>query len=329
MEEKTKYYENLIDKYIYNTIISVSEIAKCLGINLSDMTEVVGFSISAVSRIRNKVKNEQHKAYDSLPYALCMLTSIDYLCIFDGIKSETLSEIKRMLFENMCEPVPLYYDADGVAHNTISINKQRWYKVEHVEGRGFVYQLKYFIYRKKQEEKEVQRYIIENELTNILKNCRIAFTLMGYKYAEKRFDEINNLIRNTYKNSNIIYLSSFISDENYYGKLRLPDKKIYMYELKSCSKEIMNEMQGDADCIIDFYSLVLEEISDNYVLLFIKNEEEKFLYKEIYKEEYQDKVIFAYYSYNNNAKKARLVLNYKDSAYIVNNTNNVLDMYDL
>lgn len=323
MENELKYTE-LMNKYIYNVITNVSEIAKCLGVNLNDMTNDVGFSISAVSRIRNKVKKEPDKAYDNLPYALCMLTSIDYICFFYGVKSETQLNIQNMLFKDMCEPSLLFYKVDGSAEFTTNIKNQPWYKVDYTESRGFVYQLKYFIYCKKQEEKSKQRNQLENELRIILNNCEIAFTLMGYKHAKSNFYEIKDLLKSVYKNNNTIYLSSLIREAHYYGRLSLPDEG--SYEIQNYSDDIKKEEYSEF--IIDIYNLVLKKIDDNYVLLFVKNEDEKLYCKELMGYQNQDKIVYAYYSYFSDVKRLKLVFDYKDTFFVVNNPNNILDFHD-
>lgn len=328
MEKESKYYTELINKYIYNVITNVSEFAKCLGVNLNDMTDDVGFSISAVSRIRNKVKKEPDKAYDNLPYALCMLTSIDYICFFYDIKIENQNKIKDMLFKGMLESVILFYKENEEPVFTTNIENQVWYRVNHSENRGFVYQLKYFIYCKKQEEKSFQYYESESKLRNILGNCKIAFTLTGYKSAQNNFDKISKLLKEKYKNNNKIYLSDFLLDQNYYGYLSLPDRELY--EISKCSANMSED--GYSNCSIDFCNLVLQEIDSNYVLLFVKDHDEKLYHersiKDEYKDKYKEKIVFAYYSYFNDINGLKLVFNYKDNIYVAEDTNNALDIYN-
>ena len=329
MEKKINYYKNLLDKYIYNTIINVSEFAKCLGISLNDMTEDVGFSISAVSRIRNKVKKEPDKACDNLPYALCMLTSIDYICFFHDIKIEAQNKIKEMIFKEMCEKVILFYKADGEPEFTNNIENQVWYRVNHSENRGFVYQLKYFIYCKKQEEKSFNYYELESKLLDILKNCKISFTLTGYKAAQKNYYEICQLLKDIYKNNNKIYLSSFVLDQDYYGYLSLPNDD--SYEIVKNEINININKDDYAKCSIDFIDLVLSENDNTNILLFVKDCDEKLYHKKSIMDECKDRlnniIIYSYYLYFNDINGFKLVFDYKDTIFIANN-NNIFEMYN-
>ena len=323
------YYEKILRLLVTNIILYVSDIAKILDRSLSEFTEPVGFSISAVSRIRKKVKESPESALENLSYALCMLTALDTIYLFKDIDTEARKEIEKMLLENLCEEVTLFYDKDGNAVTTSAIEVQQWFKLDYKTGKGFIYQMQFFIYEinKMKEGKEFQ--LIENELLQKLQKAKVAFTVMGLKEYQIQFHDIKNSLETIYENSYIkerIYVSSLIESEIYKDNLS-EDLRPYVEECP-VNSEYFEKDEHIPHYVRDFVEIIaycLKE--DSYLLLFVQDEECIGRYLTILNKDYKDKIIFAYNRYFKNIGKFNMVFEYKNNIWVMK-FNNPQSKYD-
>lgn len=322
------YYEKILRLLVTNIILYVSDIAKILEKNLADFTETVGFSISAVSRIRKKVKESPESALENLPYALCMLTALDTIYLFKDIDIEDRKEIEKILLANLCEEITLFYDKDGNAVTTSSIEGQQWFRLDYKTGKGFIYQMQFFLYEinKMKEGKEFQ--LIENELLQKLQNAKVAFTVMGLKEYQNKFYDIKNSLETIYQNNYIkehIYVSSLIESEIYKDNIS-EDLRPYVEECPD--SKCFEEDEHVPHYVRDFAEIITHCLKeDSYLLLFIQDEEYIGRYLPILNKDYKGKIIFAYNRYFSNVGKFNMVFDYKNSLWVMK-FNNAQSKYD-
>lgn len=324
------YYEKILRLLVENIILYVSDIAKILGRSLVEFTEPVGFSISAVSRIRKKVKESPESVLENLSYALCILTALDTIYLFENIDTDTREKIEKMLLKNLCEAVTICYDEDNKAITIRNLEVQSWFKIDYKTGKGFVYQVQFFLHEisKMKEGKEFQ--LIEDELLKKLQEAKVAFTVMGFKNCESKFEKIKESLEIIYKNNFIkecIYVSSVIEDEIYYNNIS-KDLPSYIKVCPPYSKNVQDIPKYVKD-FVDIVKFCLEE--DSCLLLFVQDENDMRRYLPILQlilnKNNKDKIIFAYNRYFERVGRFKIVFDYK-STLLVMNFNDPLSKYE-
>lgn len=319
MMDNETYYEKILRLLVGNISLYVSDIAKILGRTLVEFTEPVGFSISAVSRIRKKVRESPESALENLSYALCMLTALDAVYLFEDIDTDIKKKIEELLLENLCEKVILFYDKDNNPVTTCSFEVQSWFKIDYKNGKGFVYQVQFFLHEisKMKEGKELQ--LIEMELLQKLQKAKVAFTVMGLKNCESNFQEIKNSLETIYKkdfNEEYIYASSVIKDEIYYNNIS--QNVLSCLEICPFNPEIFEKDERVPHYVKDFAGIVnycLEE--DSYLLLFVQDEDDMRKYLWMLNKEDKDKIIFAYNRYFESVGHFKIVFDYKNNLFVM------------
>ncbi|AVQ37489.1 hypothetical protein C7M56_01870 [Clostridium botulinum] len=329
MLDNRMYYEKILRLLVENIILYVSDIAKILGRSLVEFTEPVGFSISSVSRIRKKVKGSPESVLENLPYALCMLTSLDNIYLFEDIDIEAREKVEKMLLENLCEDVIIFYDEDNKPITDRGIEVQSWFKVDYKTGKGFVYQLQFFLHEISRMKEGKKLQFIEDELLQKLQEAKVAFTVMGLKKCESKFQEIKESLETIYKNDFIkegIYVSSMIRDAIYYNNI---PQDLFSY-MKVCpsNTEFDEEKKHFPHYVRDFVEIVNFCIrEDSYLILFVQDEDDMRRYLSILNKNYKDKIIFAYNRYFERIGRFKIVFDYKNN-FLVMKFNDPLSKYD-
>ncbi|MBW9150357.1 hypothetical protein K2F40_15465 [Clostridium sp. CM028] len=314
------YYEKILRLLVGNIILYVSDIAKILGRSLVEFTEPIGFSISAVSRIRKKVKESPESALENLPYALCMLTALDTIYIFEDIDTDVRKNIEEMLLENLCEAVPFFYDKEDKPVTTRGFEVQSWFKIDYKTGKGFVYQIQSFLHEISKMKEGKELHLIEEELLHKLQEAKVAFTVMGLKNCESKFHEIKNSLETIYKkdfNKDLIYVSNVIKDEIYYDNI----SQDLLSHVKVCpsNSESFEKDEYVPHYIRDFVEIVNYCIEkDSYLLLFVQDEDDMRRDLSMLNKIYKDKIIFAYNRYFESVGHFKIVFDYKSNLLVMN-----------
>lgn len=307
------YYEKILRLLVRNIILNVSDIVKVLGRSLVEFTEPVGFSISAVSRIRKKVKESPESVLENLSYALCILSALDAIYLFEDIDTDVREKIEKTLLENLCEDVIIFYDKDNKPVTTRELEVQSWFKMDYKTGKGFVYQVQFFLHEISKMKEGKESRIIESELLHKLQEAKVAFTVMGLKNCGNNFQKIKNSLEKIYKKDftkEHIYVSSVIRNDVYYDNIS-QDLLSYV-EVCPFNSEYFEEGEYIPHYVRDFIEIINFCLNENsYLVLFVQDEDDMRRYLAMLNKNYKDKIIFAYNRYFERVGHFKIVFDYK------------------
>lgn len=312
-EKNINYYEDKLCKMVQNIILNMSDITKCLGKNLSDFTDTVGFSISAVSRIRSKVKQRPETALENLPYALCMFTALDATYLFEGIEWNTREKLEELLLGNICEESVLFRNKEGEPVMTNSLQGQHWYCMDYRADKGFMYQIQFLMSQINKMKEGEKLQIIKEEIMNKLQDCKVAFTFMGLENCIDELESIQEALKKLYGrdiSQDNLYVSSLYREKVYMGDIseQLPDR------LKEC--ELHKDHKNDTAYIQDFSSILNECLQgETFLLLFVGNREDVKMCLSVLEPAYGARLIFAYRRYEKSTRQQQIVLEYKNNVF--------------
>lgn len=325
--ENELYYTNRLNRLIKNTILNTSAIAKLSNQSLSNFTKLAGFSISAVSRIRKSVRDEsnQNSKHDS--YALCMLTALDSVYLFENIPTENRKKIQDLLLKDLCEPVPTFLSVDGTRMMSNELSEQNWFVVDHEKGKGFIYQAQYFMHQINQAKIRKDYDQVYQEMLQKLPQSNVAFTTAALIRYQHDFSDIKKdleslLDRSLEKN---IYVPSETTFKILYGDIpeAIKTQTIPCSPIKSNEKPPTLYLQD----MLEIEASLLQKQSS--LLLFVGDESDMKKYADLLNGLYKDQIIFAYLQYSNHLNRFQIVFHYKDIYAPMKTTpESVLDLLD-
>lgn len=320
------YYNLKLEALVCNTILHLSDIAKLLDKNLTEFTENVGFSISAVSRLRRKVQSDPRCAMDHFTYALCMLTSLDSVYLFSTIKREVRKEIEELLLSN------LYDKAETEIEDIMGCFDPRWLVIDYKEGRGFVYQVQFFLSELQIARNSNRLAALEQDITEKIKHARVAFTVSGLRTFITDLDNIKDTLSTAYEmdfTKEYIYVSDLVRSKILFGDIpdNLPDY------VKICERDDLIKQLDDNNYppyVTDFWQIIISCNTENCLLLvFIGKEDEIPKYHSIIKDTIFDNILFIYKRYFENIGHYKLVINYKSNIFEATQFTSGKNNYDI
>jgi transcriptional regulator with XRE-family HTH domain len=325
--ENELYYKNMLNRLIKNTILNTSAIAKLSNQSLSDFTKLAGFSISAVSRIRKSVREESNQKSNHDSYALCMLTALDSVYLFENIPAENRKEIQDLLLKDLCESVPTFLRVDGTQMMSNALIEQNWFVVDHEKGKGFVYQAQYFMHQINQAKIRKDYDQVYQEMLEKLPQTKVAFTTAALiRYQNTFFDikkDLENLLdRSLEKN---IYVPSEMAFKILYGEIPEDIKK----QTIPCSPSSLDEkpLTLHLQDLIEIEESLLQDQST--LLLFVGDESDMKKYADLLNGLYKDQIILAYLQYSNHPNRFQIIFHYKGiHAPMKTSPESVLDLLD-
>ena len=318
--DEIKYYEKLLAAMISNTILNLSDLISICNRNLSNFTEANGYSISAVSRIRNKVKREPSNVMTYLPYTISMLNGIDSIYLFEYMSEEQQTMINSLLFDNMIEDVYLFRNVDDEAVYSRQLSDQVWYQIDYKNNKGFLYQIQYFLHKIDMAKKTSSN--AENEIVfyDLIKSSKVAFTVPGFNEHYKELENIYDSLKKRYFDNDdvTIFVSPLIKRNSFYNvnEFEYPQYIKICWLKEATAEQIENSPQYVQDIIYILEYLFpnnINAIKSNSLLLFISDEDELNHLKHLFKLlELEIDIMFVYKRYSVNKRQSMLMLEFKN-----------------